>query len=102
MSLFILISSSSSNVLVTVKGSVDTKTAPQLMDRLLEISLGSLEELRLNFADVEFLSSSGLRVLLFARQKMPHESRLVLESASSQIKETILNTGLDQALLFEP
>lgn len=101
MPLLILVSIGGPTVLVTAKGSIDTQTAPQLMDKLLEISLGTVEELRFNLADVDFLSSSGLRVLLYARQKMPHESRLVLEAASARIKETVLSTGLEQAVLFD-
>jgi anti-anti-sigma factor len=49
---------------------------------------------------VEFVSSAGLRAIVFAKQKMPHSSRLFLVSASPQIVDTITKTGLAQAVVI--
>jgi anti-anti-sigma factor len=47
---------------------------------------------------VGFLSSAGLRALVFAKQKMPHGSRLVLVGTSDDIADVITKTGLTQAV----
>lgn len=84
--------------MLCLSGDVDTKTAPSLMEALTALELASLNELRIDMAAVGFLSSAGLRALVFAKQKMPHTSRLVLVGTSSEIADVITKTGLSQAM----
>lgn len=84
--------------MLSLSGDVDTKTAPSLMEALTALELASLNELRIDMASVGFLSSAGLRALVFAKQKMPHTSRLVLVGTSSEIADVITKTGLSQAM----
>ncbi|MCP9826479.1 STAS domain-containing protein [Synechococcus sp. EJ6-Ellesmere] len=81
-------------------GDVDTKTAPELLRKLTELELHLLAQLRLNLVEVDFVSSAGLRAIVFAKQKMPHTSRLFLVGASEQIVETVAKTGLSQAIVI--
>jgi|GEM_PF-4417646 anti-anti-sigma factor len=98
MSLTIESISHPSHHLINLSGEVDTKTATSLMDALAELELAALLELRIDMADVAFLSSAGLRALLFAKQKMPYESRLVVIGANTAIVEVITKTGLTEAV----
>ena len=100
MSLTIESISNTSHHLISLSGEIDTKTAPSLMDALAEIELASLLELRIDMSAVAFLSSAGLRALLFAKQKMPYESRLVVIGANTSIAEVITKTGLSDAMVF--
>ena len=84
--------------LISLSGDVDTKTAPELLEALTALELAALAELRIEMAAVGFLSSAGLRALVFAKQKMPHASRLVLVGTSAEIAEVIEKTGLTQAV----
>lgn len=84
--------------LITLIGDVDTKTAPSLLDALTAIELSGLAELRIEMVQVGFLSSAGLRALVFAKQKMPHSARLILIGTSEDIAEVIAKTGLTQAI----
>lgn len=84
--------------LLSLSGDVDTKTAPSLLDALTALELAALAELRIEMAQVGFLSSAGLRALVFAKQKMPHQARLILVGSSSDIAEVITKTGLTQAV----
>jgi anti-anti-sigma factor len=77
---------------------VDTKTAPELLEALTALELAALAELRIEMAAVGFMSSAGLRALVFAKQKMPHASRLVLVGTSAEIADVIEKTGLTQAV----
>jgi anti-anti-sigma factor len=86
------------HVTLILKGDVDTKTAPELLSQLTALELHTLEQLRLHLHEVDFVSSAGLRAIVFAKQKMPHSSLLYLVGASSQIVETITKTGLSQAV----
>jgi len=60
-----------SYLMLSLNGDVDTKTAPSLMEAFAALELASLAELRIDMASVGFLSSAGLRALVFAKQKMP-------------------------------
>jgi anti-anti-sigma factor len=86
--------------LLCLEGDVDTKTAPSLLTALTELELSSIAELRIELASVGFLSSAGLRALVFAKQKMPYESRLIVVGASDDIVDVITKTGLTQAVLL--
>jgi anti-anti-sigma factor len=98
MDLIIESVSTDSYFLLTLKGDVDTKTAPTLLEALTQIELHTLPELRIEMGSVGFLSSAGLRALVFAKQKMPHESRLILVGTSDEIADVIVKTGLTQAV----
>jgi len=98
MALTIDVAQGDLHVTITLAGDVDTKTAPQLLSELIALELHSLEQLRLDLQAVDFVSSAGLRAIVFAKQKMPHESSLYLIAASEQIVDTITKTGLAQAV----
>ena len=84
--------------LITLQGDVDTKTAPSLLETLTQINLAQIAELRIDMSAVGFLSSAGLRAFVFAKQKMPFESRLILIGTNNDIADVIKQTGLTQAI----
>ena len=86
------------HVSITLAGDVDTKTAPELLSKLVALELNVLEQLRLDLQAVNFVSSAGLRAIVFAKQKMPHESTIYVIGASEQIIETITKTGLGNVI----
>lgn len=100
MSLTINIDTQDSHVSLFLAGQVDTKSAPQLLETLTEIGLSELAELRIHAIELTFLSSAGLRALVFAKQKMPHASRLILVGGSDDIKATVIRTGLGNAVMI--
>ena len=87
-------------VTLSMTGDIDTKTAPELLKELTALELKELSELRLNLKEVSFMSSAGLRAIVFAKQKMPHSGRLYLIGASDMIVDTVKKTGLSQAVVF--
>lgn len=86
------------HVSITLAGDVDTKTAPELLSKLVALELNVLGQLRLDLQAVNFVSSAGLRAIVFAKQKMPHESTLYVIGASELIIDTITKTGLGSAI----
>lgn len=54
---------------VALSGRLDTTTAPQLEAELMG-SLSGVTKLTLDFMNLEYLSSAGLRVLLAAQKAM--------------------------------
>ena len=55
---------SNQNVIITLKGRLDTMTAPQLDDEAKSIDFDEVETVTLNLKDLEYISSSGLGLFL--------------------------------------
>jgi anti-anti-sigma factor len=51
-------------------------------------------------SQMTFMSSAGLRALLFAKQKMDQNSILTVTGACEGVVDTIKKTGLSQAIVI--
>ena len=65
---------------------LDTTTSPQL-EAELKSSLNGITELNLDFKDLEYLSSAGLRVLLAARKVMNKQGKMTIFNVNETINE---------------
>ena len=81
---------------LVLEGRLDTVTAPELEEALKEILPDTLK-LTLDFADLEYISSAGLRVLLMAVKKLGADSVTVCNT-SDAVKEIFETTGFDQLI----
>lgn len=85
---------------VIVTGDIDAHSAPELAERLDRFD-GS-DDRRINLANVEFMDSSGLRVLIDAHQKaLGSDSRLVLVDPGKAVARIIEVSGLSDHLNVE-
>lgn len=90
-----------SNALVlALQGRLDTTTAPQLEETLKD-SLDSVTELTLDFADLQYISSAGLRVILSAQKTMNKQGSMKLCHVNSDIMEVLEITGFADILTIE-
>ncbi len=85
---------------VAVEGRIDTTTAPDL-EKELKGSLGNASELIIDFKDVEYISSAGLRVLLSAQKIMSKQGSMKLIGVSEDIMEIFEVTGFSDILTIE-
>ena len=83
-----------------VIGRLDTATAPQLENELKE-SLGGIENLVLDFSELDYLSSAGLRVLLSAQKTMNKQGKMVVRNVNETINEIFEVTGFCDILTIE-
>ena len=81
----------------TLEGRLDTVTAPELEEEL-KGSLAELTELTLDFEDLEYISSAGLRVLLGAQKIMTKQGRMTVTHVSEPIMEIFEVTGFSEIL----
>jgi anti-sigma B factor antagonist len=84
---------------VVVRGEIDMETAPQL-ERVLDdvVAKGALL-VTLDLEGVDFLDSSGLRVILGASNKLSaQEGQLLIEGASSAVERVLEITGVIERL----
>ena len=81
-------------------GRLDTTTAPQL-ETELKRSIDGVTELTLDFAELEYLSSAGLRVLLAAQKVMNKQGKMVVRNVNETIMEVFEITGFADILTIE-
>jgi anti-sigma B factor antagonist len=87
-------------IIVSVTGRIDTNTAPEFLDYLKEAMVGA-EELELDFTNVDYVSSAGLRVILFAQKTMNAQGSMVLSNVNNDIMETLELTGFTDVLTIK-
>ncbi len=85
---------------LALAGRLDTTTAPQL-ETELKRSIGGVECLFLDFANLEYLSSAGLRVLLAAQKVMNKQGKMVIRNVNETISEVFEITGFSDILTIE-
>jgi anti-sigma B factor antagonist len=81
-------------------GRLDTTTAPEL-ETALSPCFADATELTLDFADLEYISSAGLRVLLSAQKVMNKQGKMVLKNVNETIMEVFEVTGFVDILTLE-
>ena len=81
-------------VTLEITGRLDTTTAPNLEVVINDLS-EDVKELVLDMAELEYISSAGIRVLLGAYKKMNlHQGTVRIEKADEQVYEIFEMTGL--------
>ena len=85
---------------VTIVGRLDTTTAPQLEAEFKQ-NIGGVEKLVLDFAELEYLSSAGLRVILAAQKVMNKQGEMIIKNVNDTINEIFEVTGFIDILTIE-
>ena len=83
-----------------VSGRLDTTTAPDLEKELLD-QLKDVEELYIDFSDLEYISSAGLRVLLSAQKTMNKQGSMELTGVNDTIMEIFEVTGFNEIMTIK-
>ncbi|MCL2056736.1 MAG: STAS domain-containing protein [Oscillospiraceae bacterium] len=86
---------------LTMEGRLDTATALQLEGDLLP-ALGKYQIVEMDFAEVSYVSSAGLRVLLMGEKAaIANNTRQTLRNVSPQIMDVFEITGFSATLNIE-
>ena len=85
---------------IDVVGRLDTITAPAL-EKTIDESIASTENLVLNFKGLEYISSAGLRVLLAAQKKMQRVGSMKVVGVCDDVMEIFEMTGFADILNIE-
>lgn len=90
---------SNQNVIITLKGRLDTMTALQLDDEAKSIDFDEVETVTLNLKELEYISSSGLRVILALYKNLKSKGgNLKIVNVSNTIMELFSMTGMSDYL----
>lgn len=89
-----------SELTIGVIGRIDTVTAPQL-EAELKHSIEGVTNLIFDFAQLEYISSAGLRVLLAAQKVMNKQGGMVVKNVNETVMEVFEVTGFVDMLTIE-
>ena len=89
-----------STLTIALQGRLDTTTAPQL-EQELQSCLDGVKELRFDFAELDYISSAGLRVLLTSQKRMNKQGSMVVCHVNETISEVFDITGFSDVLTVE-
>lgn len=85
---------------LALEGRLDTVTAPQMENAVKEI-LPQTDDLTLDFAALEYISSAGLRVLLSAQKAMKDKGVMRVVNVDEAVMEIFEVTGFSDILTIE-
>ena len=85
-------------ITLALDGRLDTATAPNLQEVLIP-AIGDVSEVILDFTDLAYISSAGLRVLLMGEKATKSgDSKMTLINVSEEIMEIFDMTGFADML----
>lgn len=86
---------------VTVKDRVDTITSEDFKKEIFD-EIGNFNSLILDFSQLEYISSAGLRVLIMIQKKLNEDDvDFVIINSNDQLKEIFTMSGIDKLLTIE-
>lgn len=83
---------------ITLSGELDASTAPIFKEKVESIAGQDLEKLVLLTKDLEYMSSAGLRVLIFSKQKMGADVEIYVVSPQEMVLDTLEKTGFHHSI----
>jgi anti-anti-sigma factor len=86
--------------LLVLGGELDANTAPAFFERVSQAAEGGSRRLVLVMDKLTYMSSAGLRGLVFARQKMGNDVEIVVSGANRNVAQTIRVAGFDQSIVM--
>ncbi|MCC5636640.1 anti-sigma factor antagonist [Nostoc sp. CHAB 5844] len=86
--------------IITVSGELDASSAPLFKTEVEKAAATNPEKLVLMTQKLDYMSSAGLRVLIFAKQKMGVNVDIYMVGLQEPIIETLKKTGFDQSVIF--
>ncbi len=89
-----------SRMTAEISGRIDTNTAPEAENTILE-ELSGVSDLILDFTNVDYISSAGLRVLLLCYKAMLKQGTMIVLNVNDVVREILDVTGFSDILTIE-
>jgi anti-anti-sigma factor len=89
------------NAFITLSGELDAASAPQFKSAIETAATEHPANLVLMMQDLSYIASAGLRVLIFAKQKLGPQVSLYVIGAQPQVVDTLQKTGFDRSCIMQ-
>ena len=87
--------------IIALVGRLDTNTAPQLEEFAGDLYAKSVNDIAVDMASCDFVSSAGLRVIVAMQKHATAGGSLVFRNVVSDVMDVFKMTGFDKILTFE-
>lgn len=87
---------------IVLSGELDASTAPTFKAEVEKAASAPMKRLVLDLSDLEYMASAGLRVLIYAKQKIGMDTDLYVVSPQEPVLHTLTVTGFDQSVFIVP
>ena len=87
-------------LLIELGSSLNTTNAPSLQDELAKFMGKAIEKVVFDASELLSLSSSGLRVVYFAKQRLGNKPEIVFVNCAKEIYNTLKMIGLASSIKF--
>jgi len=88
-------------VKITLQGRLDASNAPALSEEISKHKGKTINEMIFLTKDLEYISSAGIRVIVFSKQKVGENSKIFLIGASETVLDVIKMTGLANFMIVQ-
>ncbi len=85
---------------ITLSGELDATTANDFKTEVEKAAAEQPKRIVLIMNDLQFMASAGLRVLIFAKQKMDTGVDIFVIGAQDVVKDTLEKTGFYQSVIM--
>ena len=86
---------------LSVEGRINSVTSKEL-DEEINNELGNFDSLILDFSNLDYISSAGLKVLIATQRKLkPDNIPFIIKNSNDVIIEVFLLSGVDRVLEIE-
>jgi anti-sigma B factor antagonist len=85
---------------ITAEGKLGTTSAPEL-EKAVKNNIGGVTELVFDFADLEYMASAGLRVLLSSAKVMKKQGSMKIINVTPAVMDVFTFTGMADVLDIE-
>ena len=79
--------------ILTLAGSLDSSSASLFQAEIQKVATQSPSEMVLRVSELSFMASAGLRMIVFAKQKLGPSVQIYMVSPQDQIMDTLQMTG---------
>ena len=88
--------------IVTLKGRLETSESEEVQEKMTSLYEKNLERIIIDCKDLEYIASSGLRILFLLLRKMkPKGTDIVIRNCSDLLKTVFDSTGFSSLFTFE-
>ena len=86
---------------IELTGRLDATTAPTFQEELQKLAGQKVNNMVFYAKDLEYISSAGLRVIIFAKQKIGVEAQIYLIGAPELVLNVIKMSSLDNFMIIQ-
>lgn len=88
-------------LILKISGRLDAITTPSIEKKVFEHIHNGQTKLIIDFSELDYLSSAGMRMLLSMTKKLKNVGKLVLCSVNDNVLDVLKMSGFDRVLEME-